>query len=107
MLQPPFRLIRVSGHSEVQVKINLRQTKFPDRDLADLGKLPGVSVKFSFQLPVDGKQDQDSQPRHSVALGVQVPHLLDTLAKVSGIGGHVVQVFDFWRGNRSDLVDSI
>ena len=93
------RILTVSHHTEVQVKLSITTVR------EEYGKLkvrvehiPGVSFKFDYTLPTVGK-DPDYNMPHFMALGVAVPQLLPAvreLVKLEPAGVQIDQIYDFW-----------
>ena len=77
---PSAKILRCSGHREVQVKVNIAgcvaDANGLDRAVEALGALPGCDVKFKYQFPMSKET--------KVSVEVQVPALLAFLRVVGG-----------------------
>ena len=75
---PSAKILRCSGHREVQVKVNIAgcvaDANGLDRAVEALGALPGCDVKFKYQFPMSKET--------KVSVEVQVPALLAFLRVV-------------------------
>ena len=91
-VQPSVRVIRISEHREVQVRVMVRHG---DASLlAQVRALEGATVLFDFHMATDGTPHV---PEVSVALCVQVSALLDLVRSVDALDGvRLEQVYDFW-----------
>ena len=84
-----LQVLQVSNQPQVQVRVQVRTSK----SLEALGCRPGVEVLFKYKFPVDGS---GTAPATSVALCVDVPHLLCAIRYCSANDVAVKQIYDFW-----------
>ena len=90
-----LKILDVSGHSEVQVKVAAPKDE-EQRIQQKLGLETGTRVVFQFQLPTQGGPEEKA-PETFLSLEVQVVHLLNLVRKVEGMKDlRLVQVYDFW-----------
>ena len=90
-----LKILDVSGHSEVQVKVAVPKDE-EQRIQQKLGLEAGTRVVFQFQLPTQGGPEEKA-PETFLSLEVQVVHLLNLVRKVEGMKDlRLVQVYDFW-----------
>ena len=90
-----LKILDVSGHSEVQVKVAAPKDE-EQRIQQKLGLEAGTRVVFQFQLPTQGGPE-DEAPETFLSLEVQAAHLLNLVRKVEGMKDlRLVQVYDFW-----------
>lgn len=90
-----LKILDVSGHSEVQVKVAVPKEK-EQRMQQKLGLEAGTRVVFQFQLPTQGGKEEEA-PETFLSLEVQAVHLLNLVRKVEGMKDlRLVQVYDFW-----------
>ena len=90
-----LKILDVSGHSEVQVKVAAPKEK-EQRMQQKLGLEAGTRVVFQFQLPTQGGKEEEA-PETFLSLEVQAVHLLNLVRKVEGMKDlRLVQVYDFW-----------
>eukprot|EP00756_Hemistasia_phaeocysticola_P008399 Hpha_TRINITY_DN14610_c2_g13::TRINITY_DN14610_c2_g13_i1::g.48367::m.48367 len=86
---PSGRLLQVSNHTELQVKVRVREA-------ADLDSFHRVAIfkkMFLYKYPVDGTPNP---PHQSASLLVQAPHLLSFIRECRKNGVILDQIFDFW-----------
>ena len=90
-----LKILDISGHSEVQVKVAVPKEK-EQRMQQKLGLEAGTRVVFQFQLPTQGGKEEEA-PETFLSLEVQAVHLLNLVRKVEGMKDlRLVQVYDFW-----------
>ena len=90
-----LKILDISGHSEVQVKVAAPKEK-EQRMQQKLGLEAGTRVVFQFQLPTQGGKEEEA-PETFLSLEVQAVHLLNLVRKVEGMKDlRLVQVYDFW-----------
>ena len=90
-----LKILDISGHSEVQVKVAVPKDE-EQRIQQKLGLEAGTRVVFQFQLPTQGGPEEEA-PETFLSLEVQVVHLLNLVRKVEGMKDlRLVQVYDFW-----------
>ena len=90
-----LKILDISGHSEVQVKVAAPKDE-EQRIQQKLGLETGTRVVFQFQLPTQGGPEEKA-PETFLSLEVQVVHLLNLVRKVEGMKDlRLVQVYDFW-----------
>ena len=95
---PPetLRILLISGHSKVQVRVTIASSCGTEDALTWLRGLEGCQVVLKFRLPRTSARGA-SPPSTSVAVVVKVPFLLKTLqAMQEREGMEVYQVYDFW-----------
>ena len=89
--EPSIRIIRVSNHTELQVRISLDDENI----LPQINTLRGSKIEFTFTLPTDGNPIK--QPKLNVALCVSTTSLLDVLRSCLVIEGVTIkQIYDTW-----------
>ena len=90
-----LKILDISGHSEVQVKVAAPRDE-EQRMQQKLGLEAGTRVVFQFQLPTQGGPEEEA-PETFLSLEVQAVHLLNLVRKVEGMKDlRLVQVYDFW-----------
>ena len=90
-----LKILDISGHSEVQVKVAAPKDE-EQRIQQKLGLEAGTRVVFQFQLPTQGGPEEKA-PETFLSLEVQAVHLLNLVRKVEGMKDlRLVQVYDFW-----------
>ena len=90
-----LKILDISGHSEVQVKVAAPKEKAQKTEQV-LALEAGTRVMFHFQLPTEGGPEGET-PECLFSLEVQAVHLLNLVRNVEEIGDmRIVQVYDFW-----------
>ena len=90
-----LRILDISGHSEVQVKVAVPKEKAQKMEQI-LALEAGTRVMFQFQLPTEGGPEGET-PECLLSLEVQAVHLLNLVRNVEEMGDmRIVQVYDFW-----------
>ena len=104
LLMPSARVMQLSGHSVVQVRISVDEscTHLPMVEV-ELNQMDGVDVLFNYRLPNDHQatriQGQLTEVKVHLALRVQVLALLHLIRKVSALQGvQIEQIYELWTG---------
>lgn len=92
---PAGRVLEISGHRKVQVKI-LTQT---EQQIEDLENVVGCEVLFHFKYPVSGKP---IEPNYNVSCRVDIPYLLYFIRRCDILGCKVAQIYDWFYGGTDD-----
>jgi len=102
----PFaRILEISGHKELQVRVTAggKKDKLVNLEglVQRLNMLTGCQVMFTFQLPQSSdieKALKESEKKHEISLCVEVRFLLEVLRQCRVLDLTVYQVYDYWCG---------